>query len=803
MTVNRNQRTYPLALKSAASFPINAGITAAYDWAGNPDNSYAGGDGAPHAGTWTITKDTGADFPVVQVATGIFGRDISQNMRTDVRLAYKRQYFDKLGIGSADGKGPFTIWNRYRTPSAYTASTGQRTLATYVDSGGVKTRLVMVDDPGGFVYFAWEMSGSYNSALTLPPSGRFTDPAFRVPHNTIVDLHVVRNGDNITAYMNGVSIGTISAPTYVADNLPWTGSAAGQHGFTGATPANVILIDMTTWNRALSDAEVAQQAADPYNAYANTGTATPPPPTTTKPAAPTAVVATAGVNTLSVNATVGSNGGAAITSFTARVYRASDNVQVANVAASALPINVTGLAGGVQVYARLTATNSVGESDPSATSNLATPTNPAVEPPPTEPPAGTTAVRFDFTATYSIEAAEVDLGITGVAISPAQTTIEGGATHQFNAVVTGASANKTVTWSTTSTSGAAGTVNTFGTFTAPAATDADQEFKVRATSDQDPTKWAEATVLVLALVVDEVTSVSISPLSVTVAGNSQLQLQAVVNGPKNPSQEIDWTASGGTITSAGLLTAPAGTAFDQTIKVRATSALDPQKWAEATVLVAAVPVDAVESVTVNPAVLTAEGGETVQFSAEVTGPDAPSQDVTWEATLGTIDNTGTITVPASQSREQVVTITATSSQDPRKKGTAVLIVKAGMVSSFIPSTSRQVRILPGRNAFAVGSHWTLGAAGPVGSKDPQSSIDIPFDWTEWLADIGNPGLAKVEFLLGGGLVSDGVVPNTKGGTVVVSGGSLQQTGTVTCRITTATQPSRIEDRTVVLQMKEQ
>lgn len=125
-------------------------------------------------------------------------------------------------------------------------------------------------------------------------------------------------------------------------------------------------------------------------------------------------------------------------------------------------------------------------------------------------------------------------------------------------------------------------------------------------------------------------------------------------------------------------------------------------------------------------------------------------------------------------------------------------------TGFTPSVSRTVRILAGRNAYDTGSFWTVNAAtGPVGSKDPQSTIDIPFDWTNWLADIGGASLSAVDFILSAGLVSAAGIPSAVGGTLFVSGGVVGTNYSITCRITTATTPLRIEERTVVLQVKEQ
>lgn len=886
MATKRNDRTYPLQLKAGAA--INNGLVTAYDFAGDPNNGYAGGDGAPHVGTWVLGKDTGAAFPVVTAAPGILGRDLSQGMRTDVRQAYLRFYADKLGIGSADGLGNFTLHQRYRSPAQYTGAANAKTLFSINDSRGARIRLVLEDRTEGYCYLYWELGGTTNAATNLPATAdRAWLPQLRIPHNSVVDLHLVRSGSEFRYYINGALVATLTNDTWTIDNAPWTGVTAGKLGVTGATPADIIAIDHNYWNRALSPAEVQAHYSDPYAGYVSTTSA----PVQTAPAAPTGLIASAGVNQVTVNATPGNDGGAAVYEYAVKLYRVSDNTVLMSGASATLPVVVTEVPAG-SVYARMVARNSAGTSPESTVSNTVTVSDPATVPsPPTnvtatagassitvdgtpgsnggspitsytarvydadtgnlvktqssptlpvtvtglaatpvrarlvatnavgdsisssmsntvtpkstgEPPPPTgTPVRYDFPASYAIYAAatEPPSGITSVTVTPDAVTLEGGAVRQFNAAVAGdAGADLSVTWTAT-----AGTVNAFGTFTAPSATTADQEILVRAASVQDPTKWDEATVVVLAVVVDEVQSVVVSPATLTAQGGSQVTFTAVVNGPAAPSQKVDWTATGGLINDTGTITLPQGATYEQTITVRATSALDPRKWGEAVVTIAAIQVEEVAGVAVSPAVANVQGGESTQFESEVQGPNNPSQAVTWTTTLGTINAEGVVTAPEAGPREQVGTVTATSVQDPTKKGTAVFVVAASMAAAFIPSVSRQVRILPGRQAFAVGSHWTLGTAGPVGSKDPNSAIDIPFDWSEWLADIGNPALTKIEFLLGGGLVSDGVVPNAKGGTVVVSGGSLQQTGTVTCRITTDTVPPRVEDRTVVLQMREQ
>lgn len=87
-----------------------------------------------------------------------------------------------------------------------------------------------------------------------------------------------------------------------------------------------------------------------------------------------------------------------------------------------------------------------------------------------------------------------------------------------------------------------------------------------------------------------VTGVSITPLSATVGGGQTQQFSATVSGTGSPSQAVTWAASAGSVTAAGLFTAPASLSTPQTITVTAASAADPTKSARATVTVTPDPV---------------------------------------------------------------------------------------------------------------------------------------------------------------------------------------------------------------------
>jgi hypothetical protein len=155
-----------------------------------------------------------------------------------------------------------------------------------------------------------------------------------------------------------------------------------------------------------------------------------------------------------------------------------------------------------------------------------------------------------------------------VGVSPATATVTAGGSQQFTASVTG-STNTNVMWSAT-----AGAVSSSGLYTAPATPGT---YTVTATSAADPTKSASATVTVTAPV-----AVSVTPLSTSLATGGTQQFTATVTGTNNAG--VTWSATGGTVSSTGLYTAPAA---GGSYTVTATSNADPTKSGSAGVTVSA------------------------------------------------------------------------------------------------------------------------------------------------------------------------------------------------------------------------
>lgn len=86
-----------------------------------------------------------------------------------------------------------------------------------------------------------------------------------------------------------------------------------------------------------------------------------------------------------------------------------------------------------------------------------------------------------------------------------------------------------------------------------------------------------------------VTSVTVSPASAVLTGGGTLTLSAVVSGPGSPSQGVTWTTEAGSITSGGVVTAPAATTSTRTYRAIATSTADNTVSGYATITVPNIP----------------------------------------------------------------------------------------------------------------------------------------------------------------------------------------------------------------------
>lgn len=170
--------------------------------------------------------------------------------------------------------------------------------------------------------------------------------------------------------------------------------------------------------------------------------------------------------------------------------------------------------------------------------------------------------------------------------------------------------------------------------------------------------------------------ISVSPHSISLQAGKQQQFTAVLTGLLNPA--LTWTASGGTISSAGLYIAPSS-AGTYTVTARAGTSRrkssSTTKIADSAVVTVTVPsptpVPSAAKVLVSPTAASVQTGATQQFTALVSG--TTNTAVTWSVSGGTIATNGLYTAPGIAG---TYTITAVSSEDTSKSASALVVVSA-------------------------------------------------------------------------------------------------------------------------------
>jgi uncharacterized protein (DUF1800 family) len=176
-------------------------------------------------------------------------------------------------------------------------------------------------------------------------------------------------------------------------------------------------------------------------------------------------------------------------------------------------------------------------------------------------------------------------------------------------------------------------------------------------------------------------TVTVAPSSAGVPVTTTRQFTATVKNAANTA--VTWTVNGvaggnstvGTISSAGLYTAPAAVPNPANVTVQAASVQNPSAAGTATVTVQP-PAPPQITVTVTPNPVSVAPSATQQFTATVT--NSANTAVTWSvngiaggsAVVGTISAAGLYAAPAAPPSPATVTITATSSASASSSGTA-------------------------------------------------------------------------------------------------------------------------------------
>ena len=308
--------------------------------------------------------------------------------------------------------------------------------------------------------------------------------------------------------------------------------------------------------------------------------------------------------------------------------------------------------------------------------------------------------------------------VISVVLAPQQVSIPLGSKQQFTPTVAG-TANTAVTWALSGygcAGSACGTITSSGSYTAPTTMPPTGIVFVTATSMADSTKSGMATVYFNSAV-----TVSVSPTSPTLKLGATQQFKATVSGTN--STGVNWSISGtgcadaacGTITSAGLYTAPKTAPTPPTVTVEATSTADRNAFAKAIVNFQ-VPI----GITIMPTAASLVAGGHYQFSDTVVG--ASDTAVNWSVSgtgcsgsaCGTISAGGLYVAPATITGQLNVTVKVTTQATPSASATANVTV-------LVSDNAK----LSGHYAFLFNGFDNNGVYQVAGSIDADGEGNIP------------------------------------------------------------------------------
>ena len=204
-------------------------------------------------------------------------------------------------------------------------------------------------------------------------------------------------------------------------------------------------------------------------------------------------------------------------------------------------------------------------------------------------------------------------------------------------------------------------------------------------------------------------------------GSTDTAVSWSVNGVPNGDTTL------GTITSAGVYTAPADLPSPATVQITATSHADPAKSGTGNLAITS---DITLNLTPNPA--SVELGATQTFQATVTSSGHPDPSIRWSLSgaactsgCGTVDANGNYTAPQTLPSPANATLTAQSVADPSKQISAALAITSSFslqlsAPSGLPAGATATIVatmapVPGSNPSPILA-WALSGPGCSGSS---------------------------------------------------------------------------------------
>ncbi|WP_295816008.1 Ig-like domain-containing protein [uncultured Deinococcus sp.] len=215
-----------------------------------------------------------------------------------------------------------------------------------------------------------------------------------------------------------------------------------------------------------------------------------------------------------------------------------------------------------------------------------------------------------------------------------------------------------------------------------------------------------------------VTKVTVNPSSVALVPQATQTFTVTVSGSGTFTKDVTWESSAPNVASVDPQSGVVTARVNGEATITATSVFDPSQSGTAAVTVA--PPNTVTGVTVTPATATLKAGQTTALTATVQGTGTFAQTVTWKSS-----NTAAVTVSPSGVVTAVApggaSITATSTVDPSKSGSAVITVPAPPSSGVMSVVNVNGGPFPGQLSFSRVDNKvdpTTGAVTPLPMPSP-------------------------------------------------------------------------------------
>jgi len=263
---------------------------------------------------------------------------------------------------------------------------------------------------------------------------------------------------------------------------------------------------------------------------------------------------------------------------------------------------------------------------------------------------GTYRVIAKYTGGNQADTAAVTVSVptlVSLSLSPASLSVPTGGTQQFS--VSGSLSNGSSTTPSVSYSATGGTITAAGLYTAGSVAGT-----YRVVAKEVGGSLADTSTVTVTATAPTLTAVVVNPASasVTTGGTKQFSVSGTLSNGSTTTPAVTWSATGGTVTAAGLYTAgsTAGT-FRVIAKVQGGTLAD-----TATVTVAAAAAPTLVGIQMTPHTLSVPTGGSAQLATVALMSDGSSSSITptYSATGGTITAAGRYTAGGTTGNYRVI-----------------------------------------------------------------------------------------------------------------------------------------------------